>query len=102
MPVQLPSNARAVVVGGGIIGCSVAYHLAKLGWSDVVVLEQAQLTAGTTWHAAGLVMQLRTSFMLTELCRYGVGFLRHSNARAVKAPVSSRTVRWQLRGRGSG
>ena len=77
MPVQLPSNARAVVVGGGIIGCSVAYHLAKLGWSDVVVLEQAQLTAGTTWHAAGLVMQLRTSFMLTELCRYGVGFLRH-------------------------
>ncbi|MGE3702714.1 MAG: FAD-dependent oxidoreductase [Hyphomicrobiaceae bacterium] len=77
MPVPLPSNARVVVVGGGIIGCSVAYHLAKLGWSDIVVLERAQLTAGTTWHAAGLVMQLRTSFVLTELCRYGVGFLHH-------------------------
>jgi len=49
----LPTHARVVVVGGGIIGNSVAYHLAKLGWQDIVVLEQNQLTSGTTWHAAG-------------------------------------------------
>ncbi len=52
---QLPQNARVVIVGGGIIGCSVAYHLAHLGWTDVVVLERHQLTSGTTWHAAGLM-----------------------------------------------
>ncbi len=50
-----PSQARVVIIGGGIIGCSVAYHLTKLGWTDVVLLERKQLTAGTTWHAAGLV-----------------------------------------------
>ena len=52
---SLPSHAQVVIVGGGIIGCSVAYHLTKLGWRDVVLLERTQLTAGTTWHAAGLV-----------------------------------------------
>ena len=55
----LPSQARAVVIGGGVIGTSVAYHLAKLGWTDLVLLEQGQLSCGTTWHAAGLVGQLR-------------------------------------------
>ncbi len=53
---SFPANAQVVVIGGGVIGCSVAYHLTKLGWSDVVVLERKQLTAGTTWHAAGLVV----------------------------------------------
>ena len=48
---ELPSTAKAVVIGGGIVGCSVAYHLGKLGWSDVVLLERKQLTTGTTWHA---------------------------------------------------
>ena len=57
----LPSQARAVIVGGGAVGCSVAYHLAKLGWTDVVLLEQGQLSCGTTWHAAGVVGQLRTN-----------------------------------------
>ena len=52
----IPEQAQVVIVGGGIIGCSVAYHLTKLGWTDVVVLERHQLTAGTTWHAAGLVV----------------------------------------------
>ena len=52
----MPLRAQVVVVGGGVIGSSVAYHLAKLGWSDVVVLEQNQLTSGTTWHAAGLIV----------------------------------------------
>lgn len=59
-----------VIIGGGIAGCSVAYHLAKLNVRDVVLLERGRLTSGTTWHAAGLVMQLRTSAALTELCRY--------------------------------
>jgi glycine/D-amino acid oxidase-like deaminating enzyme len=53
---QLPDRARVVIVGGGVIGASVAYHLTKLGWTDVVLLEQNQLTSGTTWHAAGLVV----------------------------------------------
>ena len=51
----LPAHARVVIIGGGVIGCSTAYHLSKLGWKDIVLLEKAQLTAGTTWHAAGLV-----------------------------------------------
>jgi glycine cleavage system T protein len=71
MPGSIPAHARAVVVGGGIVGCSVAYHLAKLGWRDVVLLERRQLSCGTTWHAAGLVGQLRSSHKLTRLASYG-------------------------------
>lgn len=67
---DLPSRARVVIVGGGVIGCSVAYHLGKIGWSDVVLLERKQLTSGTTWHAAGLVGQLRQSINMTQLARY--------------------------------
>src|SRR5215469_3576334 len=52
---SVPDRAQVVIVGGGVIGCSIAYHLAHLGWSDVVLLEQHALTAGTTWHAAGLI-----------------------------------------------
>jgi 4-methylaminobutanoate oxidase (formaldehyde-forming) len=66
----LPSRARAVIIGGGVSGCSVAYHLAKLGWSDIVLLERKQLTCGTTWHAAGLVGQLRGSRNMTRLAKY--------------------------------
>ncbi len=66
----LPTQARVVIIGGGVIGCSVAYHLAKLGWSDVVLLERKQLTSGTTWHAAGLIGQLRASSNMTKLARY--------------------------------
>jgi 4-methylaminobutanoate oxidase (formaldehyde-forming) len=67
----IPSHARAVIVGGGIVGCSVAYHLTKLGWRDVVLLERRDLSCGTTWHAAGLVGQLRSSHNLTRLASYG-------------------------------
>ena len=67
---MLPSHARVVIVGGGIIGTSVAYHLTKLGWRDVVLLEQGSVSGGTTWHAAGLVGQLRASSNLTRLIRY--------------------------------
>jgi glycine cleavage system T protein len=70
MPPDLPNRARVVIVGGGVIGCSVAYHLTKLGLSDVVLLERKQLTSGTTWHAAGLVGQLRQSINMTQLARY--------------------------------
>ena len=67
MSVSLPSTARVVVIGGGVVGCSVAYHLTKAGWRDVVLVEQGRLTCGTTWHAAGLVGQLRTHLSLTRL-----------------------------------
>ncbi|RUX84416.1 FAD-dependent oxidoreductase, partial [Mesorhizobium sp. M7A.F.Ca.CA.004.08.1.1] len=67
---QFPTQARVVIVGGGIIGCSVAYHLTKLGWTDVVLLEQGQLSGGTTWHAAGLVGQLRSHSNMTSLIKY--------------------------------
>ncbi len=66
----LPTQARVVIIGGGVIGCSVAYHLAKMGWSDVVLLERKQLTSGTTWHAAGLIGQLRASSNMTKLAKY--------------------------------
>ncbi|MBT7335143.1 MAG: FAD-dependent oxidoreductase [Gammaproteobacteria bacterium] len=66
----LPSSAQVIIVGGGIIGCSVAYHLAELGVSDVILLERKQLTCGTTWHAAGLVAQLRASKNMTRLSQY--------------------------------
>ena len=66
----LPSHARVVIIGGGVIGCSVAYHLTKLGWTDVVLLERKQLTSGTTWHAAGLIAQLRASANMTRLAKY--------------------------------
>ncbi|MCC1492119.1 FAD-dependent oxidoreductase [Cognatishimia sp. F0-27] len=66
----LPSHARAVIIGGGVIGCSVAYHLTRLGWRDVVLLERKRLTSGTTWHAAGLIAQLRASANMTRLAKY--------------------------------
>ena len=66
----LPPRARVVIIGGGVIGTSVAYHLAQLGWTDVLLLEQGQLSCGTTWHAAGLVGQLRASENGTRLVQY--------------------------------
>ena len=70
MTQTVPTHARAVIIGGGIIGCSTAYHLARLGWADIVLLEQGQLSCGTTWHAAGLVGQLRSQQSMTRLIRY--------------------------------
>ena len=69
---ELPSSAKIVIVGGGIIGCSVAYHLGKMGLTDVLLLERGKLTSGSTWHAAGLVGQLRTSANITQLLGYSV------------------------------
>ncbi len=68
----IPSHAQVVVIGGGIAGASTAYHLAKLGCSDVILIEQGKLTCGTTWHAAGLVGQLRATRNATRMSRYGI------------------------------
>ncbi|MDQ0395993.1 GcvT family protein [Labrys monachus] len=69
---DLPSSAKIIIIGGGIVGCSTAYHLAKMGLSDVLVLERGKLTSGSTWHAAGLVGQLRTNANITQLLGYSV------------------------------
>jgi len=69
---ELPRHARVVVIGGGILGCSVLYHLARLGWADAVLLEQGELTQGSTWHAAGNTPHFSTSLALSRLHHYGV------------------------------
>lgn len=77
---ELPGTAKAVVIGGGIIGCSTAYHLAKLGWTDTVLLERRKLTSGTTFHAAGLVGQLRSNANITQLLGYSVDLYKRLEA----------------------
>ena len=69
---SIPDRARVVIIGGGIVGCSVAYYLTKLGWNDVVVLERKTVAGGTTWHAAGLVTQLRATRTMIDINRVGV------------------------------
>ncbi len=68
----LPKNAKAIIIGGGIAGCSCAYHLAKFGWKDVILIERDQLTSGTTWHAAGLVSQLGPTAAVTKIRKYSL------------------------------
>ena len=100
----IPASARIVVIGGGIIGCSIAYHLAKRGERDVVLLERLQLTHGATWHAAGLVGQLRSSSNLTRLMRYGAELYGKLEAETGQATgwrrsgslrLASSPARWQ-------
>lgn len=81
----LPQHASAVVVGGGVIGCSIAYHLAKLGWTDVVLLERQQVSSGTTWHAAGLVTTLRDSESQTRLAKYSLELYQELEAETEQA-----------------
>jgi glycine cleavage system T protein len=83
--IDLPTRARVVIVGGGVIGCSIAYHLTRLGMSDIVLLERKQLTSGTTWHAAGLVGQLRQSMNMTKLARYTAELYRGLEAETGQA-----------------
>jgi len=72
----LPSQAQVVIIGGGVIGCSIAYHLTKLGWQDVVLLERSQLTAGTTWHAAGLVVTPSGDELSVEMSTYTIEMMK--------------------------
>ncbi len=72
----LPSSTKVVVIGGGVAGCSVAYHLAKFGWKDTIILERDQLTSGTTWHAAGLVGQLGATATITKLRKYSLNLYK--------------------------
>ena len=82
---DFPTSAKAVIIGGGIVGCSTAYHLAKLGWSEVVLLERKKLTSGTTFHAAGLVGQLRTNANITQLLGYSVDLYQRLEAETGQA-----------------
>ena len=68
----MQSEARVVVIGGGVAGCSLLYHLAKLGWSDVLLVEKDELTSGSTWHAAGLCTQFNSSYNLMKLLKYSL------------------------------
>ena len=86
MEKPLPSHAQVVIIGGGIHGCSVAYHLAKAGWKDVILLERKALTSGTTWHAAGLVGQLQGSHATTAFASYGVELLQEIEAETGQNP----------------
>ena len=107
---SLPTQARIVVVGGGIAGCSTAYHLAALGEKDVLVLEQGRLTCGTTWHAAGLVGQMRPNRTMTRMSKYGIelyatleaetglatGWKQCGSVNVAKTPERMKTLRRQL------
>jgi len=76
MSKNIPAYAKVVVIGGGVAGCSVAYHLSKFGWKDIVLLERDQLTSGTTWHAAGLIGQLGASATITKLRNYSLNLYK--------------------------
>ena len=77
MEKKLPSSCKVVVIGGGVVGCSTAYHLAKFGWKDTILLERDQLTSGTTWHAAGLVSQLGPSAGITKIRKYSLDLYKN-------------------------
>ena len=74
---KLPSSAKVVVIGGGVVGCSCAYHLAKFGWKDVILVERDKLTSGTTWHAAGLVSQIGPSAPITKIRKYSLDIYKN-------------------------
>jgi glycine cleavage system aminomethyltransferase T/glycine/D-amino acid oxidase-like deaminating enzyme len=107
---DLPTQARVIIVGGGIAGCSTAYHLARMGWTDVLLLEQGKLTSGTTWHAAGLVGQMRPNRNMTAMSKYGIelystleaetglatGWKQCGSVNVASTPERMKTLRRQL------
>src|SRR6478672_9707902 len=86
VPADLPAHARCVIIGGGLCGASIPYHLVSLGWTDVVLLERADLTSGSTFHSAGFVGQLRASVSLTRMMMYGVELYRRLEREAAVPP----------------
>src|SRR5450631_1515610 len=106
----LPTQARIVIVGGGIAGCSTAYHLSLMGQTDVLLLEQGRLTCGTTWHAAGLVGQMRPNRNMTAMSKYGIdlyakleaetglatGWKQCGSVNVARTPERMRTLRKQV------
>ena len=92
---ELPSRAQVVIIGGGIVGCSIAYHLTLRGITDVVLLERKQLTSGTTWHAAGLVGQLRATHNLPGSRSTRPSSTARSKKTAATQPASARSARWR-------
>lgn len=85
MQKELPKSAKVVIVGGGIVGSSVAYHLAKSGWDDILLLERDRLTCGSTWHAAGLVSEMQAVPAMTELAKYGLNLMERLEAETGQA-----------------
>src|SRR3970040_734568 len=73
---DFPTHAQAVIIGGGVGGASIAYHLTQMGWKDVILLERHELTAGSTWHSAGLVGQMRSDANLTRMMHYSTDLYR--------------------------
>ncbi|MCH7929969.1 MAG: FAD-binding oxidoreductase, partial [Proteobacteria bacterium] len=111
MAKELPTHAQVVIIGGGIVGCSVAYHLNKLGWTDVVLLERKQLTCGTTWHAAGLVRQTLGTYTLTRLAKYSMELFKRLEAETGQATglkqngsigIAVNEARWEEHRRAAG
>ena len=88
----MQDSAQVVVIGGGIVGCSTAYHLTKMGWKDVVILEKGELTSGSTWHAAGLVGQLRGERNITRMLQYSVSLYEQLEAE------TGLTTGWKMSG----
>ena len=83
-------HARAVIIGGGVGGTSIAYHLTELGWTDIVLVDRAELTSGSTFHSAGLVGQLRSSVTLTKMMMYGTELYRRLGGGDRDRPVVAR------------
>jgi glycine/D-amino acid oxidase-like deaminating enzyme len=86
-------RSRVVIIGGGVVGCSVAYHLTQMGKRDVVLLEQGRLSCGTTWHAAGLVGQLRAHQNMTRLVQHSIELYSRSRPRPGSRPAGSNAAR---------
>ena len=104
MASMLPKSTKAIVIGGGVVGCSVAYHLAKFGWKDTILLERDQLTSGTTWHAAGLVSQLGPTAAITKIRKYSLDLYKELEKKADHSPglrlngalsIAQNKGRWQ-------